>query len=201
MSRSGRKPPGRSVNGSSPMPDARPAAWTLSLLIGLGAAAEVPVEEDATDWPTMISRLQQQVQQRPGHAQSRQQLATAYNNYGVSLGHQQAWELAARQLQEALQLDEGNPQYQQNLGNIYLNQTYALYQGQRLEEALASVNQAIAVAPDSAQAYALLGEIEYARQRLKEAKAAWQRAVELDPSQGSVAKRLAQVTEELPRSE
>ena len=170
--------------------------------IVLAASASVPAEvragEEPTDWPVVITRLKQQFYDQSGQARARSQLAVAYNNYGVSLGEQGLWELAATQLQEALRLDEANQQYRQNLANIYLNQAQQAYQRHAADEALSAIEHALHYYPDLALGYALLGEIEYGRQRLKEAKAAWQRAVELDPSQDALKKRLEQVTEELP---
>ncbi len=161
-------------------------------------SAEVREGENPTDWPAVITRLKQQFYDQSGQARARSQLAVAYNNYGVSLGEQGLWELAATQLQEALRLDEANQQYRQNLANIYLNQAQQAYQQHAANEALSAIERALRYHPDLALGYALLGEIEYDRQRLKEAKAAWQRAVELDPSQDALKKRLEQVTEELP---
>src|SRR3989338_2793172 len=44
----------------------------------------------------------------------------------------------------------------------------------------------------------MLGEIEYGRQQLKEAKVAWDHALALDPTNTVLAGRLAQLTDELP---
>ena len=173
-------------------------AWLCLPWPGVWADADAAPDPEPADWPSTIARLQQQAQLHPGLAHARQQLATAYNNYGVSLGQQGQWELAARQLEEAIRLDDGNQQFLENLSNSYLHQAHDAYQQQRLTEAAEVAEKALALTPESAQAYSLLGEIEYARQRLKEAKAAWQRAVELDPNQPTVAKRLQQVSEELP---
>ena len=157
-------------------------ASCIVLAVPASVPAEVRADEEPTDWPAVITRLKQQFYDQSGQARAREQLAVAYNNYGVSLGEQGLWELAAKQLQEALRLDEANQQYRQNLANIYLNQAQQAYQQHAADEALAAIERALSYHPDLALGYALLGEIEYDRQRLKEAKAAWQRAVELDPS-------------------
>ncbi len=171
-----------------------------ALLLCHAPAAAQPIEQpqDSTNWPEMIGKLQQQVHQRPGLASLRQQLAVAYNNYGVQLSQDGQWDLAAKQLQEAIRIDSANGQFRTNLSNVYLNQAYQAHQRYQTNEALAVLDQAVALMPDLAQAYALRGEIEYGRQRLKEAKAAWQRSLELDPEQPDLEKRLTQVTEELP---
>jgi len=167
------------------------AAWVWPR----GLAAE---QAEGEDWPVVISQLQQELYRRPGHLHTRQQLAVAHNNYGVSLGNQGRWSQAVQELQEALRLDDANGQAKNNLSRIHLNQAHDAFKRHEVTEALAAVEQSLALNPELAQAYALRGEIEYGRQRLKEAKAAWARALELDPSQLELAERLARVTEELP---
>lgn len=156
--------------------------------------AETP---ESVPWPEVIARLEDELERRPV-PQLREQLAIAYNNYGVSLGARGEWASAAMQLQHAVRLDQDNPQLTQNLSNAYLNQAYLAYQQHRLNEAATLVEQVLALTPDLAQAHALRGEVEYGRQRLKEAKAAWMKALELDPSQPDLRRRLEQVTDELP---
>ena len=97
-----------------------------------------------------------------------------------------------------MQLDPSNNQFRTNLGTIYLNQAIQAHQHHDITKAMSAIDQAVAVKPDLTQAYTLRGQIEYDRQKLKEAKAAWTRALELDPTQTDVAERLAQVTQELP---
>ncbi len=162
------------------------------------AQSAIPQEEESVDWPSVISQLRQEMYQRSGHAQTRQHLATAYNNYGVSLGEQGQWQLAVQQLEEAMHLDETNPQFALNLSRIHLNQAHEAYLHRQPQEAKRFLESAIRLEPKLAQAYALLGKIEYETQRLTEAKNAWQRAMDLDPKAPGVAEQLARVTEELP---
>ncbi|MBI4341394.1 MAG: alpha/beta fold hydrolase [Candidatus Omnitrophica bacterium] len=180
----------------------RIAAWSLAAVMALAlassAVAEPPPATEETDWPTVIARLQQEVQQRPGLAHTRQQLAIAYNNYGVVLGNEGQWEQAVRQLQEAVQLDPANTQAKENLSRIYLNRAHEAYQQRRFPDALSAIELALQANPELAQAYALRGELEYNQQKLKEAKASWEQALKLDPSQPEIGKRLEQVTQELP---
>jgi len=162
------------------------------------AAQPADSQEKTVDWPTAISRLRQEVEQRPGYAFSRQQLALAYNNYGVSLGNDSHWEEAIQQLQQAVQLDQTNGQFRGNLCNLYFNRAHDAYQHHRIEEATDSLDAALMLNPKYAPAYALRGDIEYDRQKLKEAKTAWQQALTLDPRQQQIAQKLEQVTHELP---
>ena len=162
------------------------------VLVAIGVAGVVPPvlagtppteEAEATqtaDWPVMIARLRQEVQRRPGFAQLRQQLAVAYNNYGVSLSNQGQWETAVAQLREAVGLDPQNAQLSKNLAMVYVSRAQSESQAKRTGEALASIDLALKADPDIAEAYILQGDIEYDRQRLKEAREAWQHALKLE---------------------
>lgn len=161
-------------------------------------ADEPTSEQESTHWSEVIARLRQELNQRPGHAQTRQQLAIAYNNYGVRLSEQGEWTLAVTQLKEAIRLDAANEQFRNNLRQVYLQQAQEVYARHQLNEAIRVLDQLLALDPTLAQAYALRGQIEYDRQKLKEAKAAWERALELDASQTHLRKRLAQLNQELP---
>ncbi len=172
----------------------------FSSLINTAEAADEASDTstDTTDWPSVIASLKQEVFRQPGFLQTKQQLAIAYNNYGVSLGSQGQWQLAVEQLRESIRLDPNNTQAKDNLGRIYLNKAYDAYKRHQTSEALEAINQALAINPNFAQAYALQGDIEYASQHLKEAKNSWNQAIKLDPSQPDIAKKLSQVTQELP---
>jgi hypothetical protein len=172
-------------------------AWLL-LVAPVWAADQQTEEPEAKDWPVLIARLRQEVQRRPGLAHSREQLAIAYNNYGVSLSDTGQWEPAIAQLQEAIRVDPQNQQFRQNLANVYVNQAKKLHENHQDVEALSIIMQALNLNPDSAGAYQLQGEIEYDRQQLKEAKVAWDHALALDPTNTVLAGRLAQLTDELP---
>ncbi len=169
--------------------------WWLSTGI---ATAQPHNEPETSNWPDMISRLRQEMYQHPGQASTRQQLAVAYNNYGVSLGDQGQWEAAVQQFQEAIRLDGENNQFSRNLSNIYFNQAHEAYQRHAVQEAIEVLSKAIDLNPAFTQAYLLLGQIEYDRQRLKEARTAWQRAVALDPTQKELVQRLSKLNQELP---
>ena len=180
----------------------------LRLLLGVSLAAMTPwvradegssEAQEVFDWPAIIVQLKQEAYEHPGQSRSRQQLAIAYNNYAVTLTHQGQWDLAVRQFQEALRIDADNAQVKKNFSQVYLQQAQDAYEQQHDPAgAVVFIEQALALNPELAQAYTLLGVIEYDRQKLKEAKAAWQRSLQLDPNQPDVAERLQQVTEELP---
>jgi len=179
----------------------RVAAWLL-VTSSCGAAESAdssPTDLSSADWPSIIARLQQQLYDWPGHVQTRQQLAIARNNYGVSLTQQEHWESAEREFREALRLERTNQQVLDNFTQMHVQHARHAYQHHEIREALQALESATALNPNFAPAYALRGEIQYyGAQNLKEAKAAWQRAFELDPAQPGLADQLARVTRELP---
>lgn len=173
--------------------------FLISLALAGGVVAGYAEEaEKAADWPAVIARLQQEVYRKPGLAHARQQLAIAYNNYGVELSEQGHWELAVKQLEESVRLDGDNSQARENLSRVFLNEAYDAYKQRRLPESLDLIGKALQANPELASAYALQGEIEYASQKLKEAKASWEQALKLDASQVEIKKKLDQLTQELP---
>jgi tetratricopeptide (TPR) repeat protein len=181
-------------------------AGALIVALGIGssaAAAGTPssggeTADPAVDWPVAIARLRQEMHRRPGHALTRQQLAVAYNNYGVELSGQGDLGRAITQMEEAIAVEPDNAQFKKNLAVIYVNQAHAAYEGKQTDASLAALERAIVLAPEVAGAYVLLGDIEYERQHLKEARAAWERARALDPALPDLGERLNRVSQELP---
>jgi tetratricopeptide (TPR) repeat protein len=161
-----------------------------------GAAAEEAPETD--DWPHIISKLRREAFDQPGHKPVRRQLAIAYNNYGVALSEQGEWSQAEAQFHEAMRFDQDNSQVTENLSHVYLNQAHDAYRRFDMTAAVQRIDKALGINPQLTQAHVLLGKIEYDRQRLKEAKAAWTKALQLEPDRADVKEFLDRVTEELP---
>lgn len=162
------------------------------------ADADQPKADPAQDWPTVIAQLQEQLSRFPNHPELRQQLAIVYNNYAVQLADQGKLNDAIRQLEEATRFDTANAQLRQNLAMMHLQAAQDAYRTNQIPRAKEAIVESLRVEPNTAQAYALLGEIEYNSQRLKEAKAAWQKALTLKPDFAEVEERLKQVSQELP---
>ena len=72
----------------------------------------------------------------------------------------------------------------------------AAYQDRKLEEAFHQAQQAVRQEPRNADAYALLGELHYLRQDLEQARQAWKRALELDPSHEELRRRMERLDRE-----
>lgn len=178
----------------------RNAAWRFLALVIAAApasAADLPAGTEP-DWVVEIRRLEDQLDDFPNHIQLRQQLAVAYNNYAVTLASNGELPEATRQLEEAVRVDPENVQFKQNLAMMHVQNAQDAYQKHQLLRAKEAIREALSANPNAAEAYALLGELEYNSQRLKEAKAAWQKALTLKPDFAQVKQRLDQVSQELP---
>lgn len=174
-------------------------AIVCGVVLVLAGPARAAQDADAnTDWPTVISQLKQYSDRTSGNSPARQQLATAYNNYAIDLGQQGLYDLAIQQQEEAVGLQPDNAQLQRNLATLYLNAAHTRHQRFEDREAADLIARALRTLPKFPEAYALLGEVEYGQQHLKEAKAAWQKALELDPGRPDVTQRLERLNQELP---
>jgi tetratricopeptide (TPR) repeat protein len=134
----------------------------------------------------------------PGHANTRQQLAIALNNYAITLSTQGDYLEAGRYLEEAIHTDTGNTQFQHNLVMVHLQAAQTAYQAKRFTDARTKLAEALALEPTHAQANVLLGELEYNSQHLKEAQRAWEIAIATDPTLTDVAEKLQRLKQELP---
>ncbi|MDA1053109.1 MAG: peptidase MA family metallohydrolase [Planctomycetota bacterium] len=152
----------------------------------------------AEDWPRIIENLKRGASSR----QEKQQLAIAYNNYAIELSNQGNWPQAETELQRAVAIDANNDQFKQNLSVIYLNHVSSMRQDRRASDrgtdvkSKILVQQALRFNPQSADAYAILGDIAYDSQQLTHAKTAWDRAKRLDPSMTSIDERLNKLNAE-----
>lgn len=200
MNRSDQPLSKQSCSGSQPMrKEILFSVWLMVMgFVRAGVAdQEVPAEAQP-DWQVIIAQLRQQLHRMPGHAVTRQQLATAYNNYAVSLADQGRFVDATQHLEEAMRLDPSNAQFRNNLVTIYLRMAQLAFQEHRLQDAKDAINHALALDPKETTALTLLGEIEYHSQRLNEAKHAWQQALAINPALREVQEKLTQLNQELP---
>ena len=176
--------------------------WAMAVLLlvpaGSAVADSASSGDSEPDWPTKIAELREQVDTLPVERGARQQLAIAYNNYGIRLAEQGRYPEATQQLTQALSLEPANPQFTKNAAAIHLQAAQSAYQAHQFQSARTWVKAALQVDPHSADAYALLGMIEYDNQRLKEARTAWQKALSLNPQLPAIKERLDQLSQELP---
>jgi tetratricopeptide (TPR) repeat protein len=158
------------------------------------ALAAMPNVASATDWEKTIRDMQRQ-------GASRKQLAIAYNNYALSLDANRQWSLVERNMRKAMTLDPGNKRYRNNSATACLNRAYHLFTSRdtndrkAAQQALVLAKRSLKDRPKTPDAYTLIGDIEYASQRLERARLAWEKAQQLSPSAG-VAKRLSRLKSE-----
>ncbi len=191
----------------------KPAAWVVfcaALMPVVAPAAEdgrnAPIARDSRDWPAIISALKESLWRSPNDASVKAQLSIAHNNYGVKLGDQGEWQLAIDQLEEAVKLSPQTTDFRKNLSRMYLQQAASLRSEaanrntSRLQDSKVAglVHKALTYDPTMAEAYAMLGEIEYDNQRLKEAKQAWEKASKLNPNLPGLREAMKKLSEELP---
>ena len=154
----------------------------------------------SADWSRIISDMERQ----PLRANSKQQLAIAYNNYAIELSNQGSWREAEAKLERALALDAGNAKFKRNLAMVYLNHAFELRQQRRSSsfssyrhwDAKQLAGKAIRYDRNLAAAYILIGDIEYDNQRLAQAKVAWNKAKSLDTSQPGIEQRMQKLNAE-----
>jgi len=170
----------------------------LCLAVPAYADSQRTSPNNAADWPAAIAQWRDQLDRVPGDARARQQLAIAHNNYGIQLLEQGRYSEAAREIEAALSLEPSNQQFTSNLLVSHLQAAQTASQAHQVQQARTAIMKALKVDPRSAQAYAMLGELEYDSQRLKEARKAWQQALALDPALPGLAEKLSQLNDELP---
>ncbi len=153
---------------------------------------------EESNWAAMIEELEQDFGHTPNNTAARRQLAIARNNYAIRLAEAEQLQQAQQHLEEAIRLEPTDQQFRDNLARIHLQQAQQAHQHHRASEARDGITKALKLNPQEVSAYVLLGEVEYDSQRLKEARAAWQKALSLDPGREDVTKRLEQLNQEFP---
>lgn len=177
----------------------------ISIVLLLMVPININGQDQTTDlayWPPIISQLEEQYAQHPQDPKISESLANAYNNYGVLLAQNKQWMQAESNLQQAITLSPDSTAMKMNLSNIYfehgnaLFQTHTNYTTYSSYDAKQLANKSIAMDPSNANAYLLLGDIEYMDQQMTDAQRAWEHAAALLPNNQDVQKRLAQINRE-----
>ncbi len=169
-------------------------------------ASGMPINPQTSDpnyWPPKIAELQTLYAQNPQNTQVASALANAYNNYGVLLAQNKQWSDAQSYLQQAISISPNPEPIRKNLSNIYYEQglemykdrsgAYSTYTAHNAEQI---AQQAIALNPQNANAYLLLGDVNYMEQNMPAAQHAWEQAAQLLPDNQQIQQRLAQINRE-----
>jgi len=170
----------------------------------LDSTTNQQAQQPQQDWQVIIQQLEKATQNNPSDAKAKQSLAIAYNNYGVQLASQKQWEQAEDYLDKALAIDAGNAAFKNNLSNVYFEHGMDLYQNKKDQaynseshsEAKALAQQAIELNPRNANAYLLLGDIEYWNQNMDAAVNAWQKGADIMPDNQQIQDRLTKIRAE-----
>ena len=110
--------------------------------------------------------------------------AALHNNLAVVHERRGSYELAARTLEHALLEDANEPHLHKNLGDY-------LYRSQRYDEAFESLSRVVRLdIAHGADVYLKLGNIHYRRGAMDDARAAWERALEIEPANDIVRANL-----------
>lgn len=151
----------------------------------------------AEDWPQVIRNLERQSTKREGN----HRLATAYNNYALELATAGRFTVAESQLKKALKIDPQNKRVKKNLSVVLLNHALDIMQDRRQSsrgnQAKSLAQQSLRYDPRAAEAYLLIGDIEYDAQELRYAKNAWEKAKRLNPSVAGLESRMEKLKSEI----
>lgn len=128
-------------------------------------------------------------------AVGKEQLAAAYNNYGVALAQSGQVEAGVAQLRQGLQLAPEQPQLRRNLAELLTQRAQILMAQRKHREAQKLLQEALTY-DESAGTWALLGVIHDEAQKFPEAERAWKRALQLDPQISGISERLARLRQE-----
>lgn len=107
--------------------------------------------------------------------------AAAYNQMGVDAYNKGAYKAAISYLEQALKLNKGNRTVEKNLAVAYAGQSEAELERRNLDLAGQYAQQALKYDAKNITALFVLGEIKYNSQELDEAKALWQKILDINP--------------------
>ncbi len=176
----------------------------LSFPINAYSADSSTNMQDLNNWPPVIRNLEIMQLQDPYNKQVIDALANAYNNYATLLAQDKQWSEAESYMRKAVALNSSAvAAISANLSNIYASHAFELYNDQSSSyenlthtQTRQLLAQALALNPNNANAYILLGDIEYMDQKMPLALEHWQKAAQLLPNNQDVKNRLDKITRE-----
>jgi tetratricopeptide (TPR) repeat protein len=107
--------------------------------------------------------------------------AAAYNQMGVDAYQKGAYKAAISYLEQALKLNRGDKTVENNLAVAYASQSEAEYERRNLDQAGQYAQKALNYDGKNITALYVLGEVKYNSQKLEEAKALWQKILDIEP--------------------
>lgn len=107
--------------------------------------------------------------------------AAAYNQMAVDAYKNGSYKAAISYLEQALKLNRGNKTVENNLASAYASQSEVEYEMRNLEKAGQYAQKALNYDGNNTTALFVLAEVKYNSQELEEAKALWQKILDLQP--------------------
>lgn len=158
----------------------------------------------SVNWPGVVGELRLRLRQASDDLVIRQELANALHGCGIDLTHKNRWMEALPKIEEAVLLDPKNEKFIRNLAQTYYGAAVELQNNLSKSpqpkvdrvEIRRLLRQAISKDSTMANAYVVLGDIEYEAQNLDEAKKAWERAESLDAGMSGLDSRLTRLEDE-----
>lgn len=148
------------------------------------------------DFTAAINYISQALDVLPGNEILKTNLATAYNNYAISLNKRGQFEDAKDNLYKALELNPNNKNLKSNLANIVSSVAGNYYKNANYELAELELKHSLAFLPEHVPSLILLGQIYYQEQKMNEAEEIWARALKYDPNNAELKDMLNRLKKE-----
>jgi len=148
------------------------------------------------DYRQAIDYFERALSMLPGQKTIKNNLAVAYNNYGIALSNEKRYEDAKENLYRAIELDSGNNSYKENLTNIISTMASNYYMNGSYEVAQMELKQSLSLSPKHVPSLVLLGQTYYQTQDLEKAQEIWTKALSLDPGNKELQSLLSKVKKE-----
>ncbi len=143
-----------------------------------------------------IRNEKQALRYDPENSMIKEQLAIFYNNHGLKYASSGIYEPAIENLEYALEYLPDSEFLSRNLYNVILQYADYLQKKTGHRKALRLANDAIELLPDLSSGYVFIGNIYYNRDNFIEALRYWYMALERDPGNEGLSKRIEKLKRE-----
>ena len=137
-----------------------------------------------------IEEFEKALKNDPDNEAIKNNLATAYANFGVALSQKRDFRKAETYLKDAIDFNPEEPSHHLNLATVYLNQG-------KWSEAERSLKECLRFEPNNILACNYLGNAYYYQGDLKKAISQWEKVLRLDPKNEFARERLTKAKREL----
>ncbi|MFA5069341.1 MAG: tetratricopeptide repeat protein [Candidatus Omnitrophota bacterium] len=134
----------------------------------------------------------------PGERFVREQLSTAYNNFALKLAETGKFEAALENIRQGLRHMPLDEVLKKNLYAILLEYSGYLQKDERYDKALEHALEAVSLIPKETGAYIVTGNLYYKQDKFTDALKYFKRALQLDPRNPDIKKRVESLERERP---